>query len=156
MADYDPRSPSSIEELMQQADSRMYEQKLSKIDRPRVLVADSDALSRAHSELVLADHYDVLTAHDGTEAVRRATLERPDLVLLESNLSDGSGIDVAVRLRKTPATTLIPIVMVGSAEDGVNEIESLRAGVDDYVLKPLDPETLRVRMDNLLRRTVRR
>ena len=156
MAEYDPRSPSTIEELMQQADSRMYEQKLAKVTRCRVLIADSDPINRSRAEIALSDNYEIITAHDGAEVVRRAALERPDLILLDSTLSDLSGIDVATRLRKTPATTLIPIVMIGSAGDKFTEIESLRAGVDDYVIKPFDEEALRVRMDNLLKRAVRR
>lgn len=53
-------------------------------------------------------------------------------------------------------TTTIPVIMMSSPGDGSTELDTLRAGADDYVRKPLDGEALRVRMENLMKRAVRR
>jgi diguanylate cyclase (GGDEF)-like protein/PAS domain S-box-containing protein len=155
-ADYDPEHPTSIEALMQAADEDMYVQKSTSAPKPRILVANQEPAERAHVELAFDDHYDIITAHNGEEVVRRATLERPDLIVLDFNLPDLSGSDIARRLRQSTPTTLIPIILVGERGDGSSEIESLNAGADDYVIKPFEDEALRARIDNLLRRVVRR
>jgi two-component system phosphate regulon response regulator PhoB len=67
-----------------------------------------------------------------------------------------TGTEVAKQLRNSPLTKLTPIIMITGAGGGDAEIESLRAGVDDYVEKPFDEDALRVRMDNVLKRTTRR
>jgi DNA-binding response OmpR family regulator len=48
------------------------------------------------------------------------------------------------------------MIMLGAPGDGSTELDALRAGADDYVYKPFDEEALRVRMENLLKRAVRR
>ncbi len=155
-ADYDPNNPATIEELMQAADEAMYVHKSTSAPKPRILVANQEPAERAHAELAFGDTYEIVTAHDGEEVVRRATLERPDLIVLDNNLPDLSGTDVAKRLRQATPTTLIPIILVGERGDGSSEVESLKAGADDYVLRPYEDEALRARIDNLLRRAVRR
>jgi diguanylate cyclase (GGDEF)-like protein/PAS domain S-box-containing protein len=155
-ADYDPEAPSSIEDLMQAADEAMYVQKSTNAPKPRVLVANQEPAERAHAELAFGDTYEIITAHNGEEVVRRATLERPDIIVLDYNLPDLSGTDVARRLRQATPTTLIPIILIGERGDGSSDVESLKAGVDDYILKPFEDEALRARIDNLLRRAVRR
>ncbi len=155
-AEYDPEAPSSIEELMQAADEAMYVQKSTNAPKPRVLFANQEPAERAHAELAFGDVYDIITAHNGEEVVRRATLERPDLIVLDFNLPDLAGTDVARRLRQGTPTTLIPVILVGERGDGSTEVGSLKSGADDYVLKPFEDEALRARIDNLLKRAVRR
>jgi diguanylate cyclase (GGDEF)-like protein/PAS domain S-box-containing protein len=155
-ADYDPESPTSIEALIQAADEAMYVQKSTSAPKSRVLVGNQEPAERAHAELAFGDYYEVITAHNGEEIVRRATLERPDLIVLDFNLPDLSGTDIAKRLRQATPTTLIPIILVGERGDGSSEVESLTAGADDYVVKPYEDDALRARIDNLLRRAVRR
>jgi diguanylate cyclase (GGDEF)-like protein/PAS domain S-box-containing protein len=153
---YDPNEPLSIEDLMRQADMLMYEAKRSSQNRPRVLVGDDDVAVRTEAEQIFGDDYEIITAQNGEEVIRRATLERPDLILLDFSLPDLVGTDVARRLRQAPATTPIPIVMMSENGDGSTELDALRSGADEYVKKPLDVESLRVRMDNLMKRTIRR
>jgi diguanylate cyclase (GGDEF)-like protein len=153
---YDPNDPTEIEDLMRQADMLMYEAKRTSQNRPRVLVGDDDVAVRSDAEKIFGSDYEIITAQNGEEVIRRATLERPDLILLDFSLPDLVGTDVARRLRQAPSTSPIPIVMMSANGDGSTELDSLRAGADEYVKKPLDVEALRVRMDNLMKRTVRR
>ncbi|HET7482240.1 MAG TPA: diguanylate cyclase [Actinomycetota bacterium] len=153
---YDPSEPVGIEDLMRQADMLMYQAKHAKQNRPRVLVGDDDVAIRSDAEKLFADNYEIITAQNGEEVIRRATLERPDLILLDFSLPDLIGTDVARRLRQAPSTNPIPIIMMSANGDGSNELEALRSGADDYIKKPIDSDAVRVRMDNLMRRVIRR
>jgi len=155
-ANYDPLEPVPIEDLMGQADVLMYQEKMTKANRPRILVGDDDVSVRSDAEASFGDEFEVITAQNGEEVIRRATLERPDLILLDYSMPDLVGTDVARRLRQAPSTSAIPLIMLARAGDGSTELESLRAGADEYVLTPFDEEAMRVRMQNLMKRPVRR
>lgn len=155
-ANYDPNEPVPIEDLMRQADALMYQAKLSKPNRPRLLVGDDDVSIRSDAERIYGDDYEVLTAQNGEEVIRRATLERPDVIILDFTMPDLVGTDVARRLRQAPSTSAIPVIMTSVDGDGSTELEALRSGADEYVRKPIDHEAMRVRMENLMKRAVRR
>lgn len=61
----------------------------------------------------------------------------PDLVVLDLDLPDGSGLDVARRLRERRATRTTPIVMLTSSEDGADVADAYAAGVNGYAVKPV-------------------
>jgi type IV pilus assembly protein PilB len=122
---------------------------------PRVLVVDDDPSLRKLSEAMFGDEYEVSVAADGNEGIKKATLERPDLILLDLRLPDMSGTEVAERLRSRAATSLIPLIMLTAEAGDAAELESLRSGVDDYITKPFDEQLLKARMQNVLRRAHR-
>ncbi len=155
-ANFDPHEPVGIEDLMRQADVLMYQAKLSHTNRPRLLVGDDDITVRIEAERSFGEDFEVLTAQNGEEVIRRATLERPDVILLDYSMPDLVGTDVARRLRQAPSTSAIPLVMIAAPGDGSTELESLRAGADEYVVRPFDYEAMRVRLENLMKRAVRR
>jgi type IV pilus assembly protein PilB len=119
--------------------------------RPRILVIDDDPDSNASMGRVFSD-FDVTSATTAEEGLRKATLERPDGIVLDLNLPDGSGTDVIRQLRSSVATSLIPVMMLTGTVDKSVEAENLRAGVDDFVTKPVNHENLRLRFDALLGR----
>jgi len=155
-AEYEPAHPCSITELMQRADESMYRQKLTEKKRHRLLICDDDPSICSLVEVLFSDDYDVFPALTGKDALQVAQIERPDLVLMDLNLPDMTGTEVARQLRNSPLTKLTPIIMITGAGGGHAEIESLRAGVDDYVEKPFDEDALRVRMENVIKRATRR
>ncbi|MHB8510733.1 MAG: ATPase, T2SS/T4P/T4SS family [Actinomycetota bacterium] len=117
--------------------------------KKRLMIADDDPSLRQLTHVMFEEDYDVLEAAGGEEALRKAALERPDVILLDLHMPDMSGIEVAKRLRSTAATSMIPLVMLTGDDTG--EIESLRAGVDDYITKPFDEDRLRARLERVLR-----
>jgi type IV pilus assembly protein PilB len=119
--------------------------------RPRILVVDDDTSLIKLVEGLLATDYEVLSAANAEEGLRRANIERPDLILLDLWLPDVDGIEVAERLRRSAATSLIPVIMLTG--DDSSEVASLRAGVDDYVVKPFDEDALVARIETALRRS---
>ena len=134
----------------------MYAHKTRGEQRPRLLVIDDDDAIAALAERIFSSVFDVSASATGIEGVLRAVEESPDIILLDFELPDMSGVDVTRDLRNRRETALIPIIMItghGDSEDRKTlELESLAAGVDDYVSKPFDAKALTLRVANLLSR----
>jgi two-component system cell cycle response regulator len=118
----------------------------------RVLVVDDVSTNRIVLKVKLADAcYEVLQAANGLTGLEIARRELPDVILLDLDLPDISGIEVCRRLRADPATRTIPIVMVTALDDAVARCAALAAGADDFLSKPLDDQVLLARLRSLLR-----
>jgi diguanylate cyclase (GGDEF)-like protein/PAS domain S-box-containing protein len=143
----------TIEELMEQADAAMYEDKTAARRLPRVLVVEDDPIVRRLTELSLRHRYEVVTAVTGGEGLDKAEALRPDLVLLDLGLPDMTGSEVLRRLRAAPATSQVQVIVMTAAVGRDTELESLREGVDDFVTKPLDIPILMARIDSVLQRS---
>lgn len=157
LATFDPANPVPIEDLLERADAAMYEQKVTgERRRYKLLVGDDDPSICSLIEVLFSDDYDVVIAYTGKQVIQKANEERPDLILLDLHLPDALGTDVVKELREEQAMKLTPVIMITGAGDAHSEIESLRAGVDDYVEKPFDEDALAARMDRVLKRSLRR
>ena len=75
---------------------------------------------------------------------------RPDLVLLDIVMPEMDGYEVFRRIRATPATELLPVVMI-TASSGEEKLKALEAGADDFVMKPFDKAELLSRVRSLIR-----
>lgn len=96
--------------------------------------------------------YDVLTAHDGSEAVSRSRQERPDLVILDIMLPYVDGLEVCRQIRRESS---VPIIMLTAKDGELERVVGLEIGADDYVTKPFSPRELVARVRAILRRTSR-
>jgi phosphate regulon transcriptional regulator PhoB len=122
--------------------------------RPKILVVDDEpeAVELVEFNLKQAG-YDVLTAADGAEALKKAHSALPSLIVLDLMLPEVDGLEVCKMLRRDPATASIPIVMVTAKAAEIDRILGLELGADDYVTKPFSPRELGARVKALLRRT---
>jgi len=117
----------------------------------RVLVVDPDADLRAPVVSALAEAgFEVETADDGTSAIRSVATSRPDLVLMETELSGTDGFSAA---RKMRASDGVPIVFLTSAAGDEARLTGFAVGADDYVVKPALPAELVARVRAVLRRS---
>lgn len=153
---FDPTRPLPIEDLIEEADRQMYEHKMTGTRRYRLLVGDDDPSICSLAEAMFGDEYDVTIAYTGKQVIQAAEATRPDLVLLDLHLPDMLGTEVVAQLRTNPNTKLTPVIMITGAGDHSTELDSLRAGVEDYVEKPFDEDKLRARMEITLKRKLRR
>jgi len=88
--------------------------------------------------------YTALTAEDGEEAVAKALLNVPDLIILDVKLPKLSGIEVCRRLKSEERTRHIPILMLSAKAQSDEIREGLEAGADKYLCKPIGfPDLLR-------------
>jgi type IV pilus assembly protein PilB len=110
------------------------------IDRPaRILVVEDDpVLTEMLQETLAAEHYDVLTAGNGREALAAVYRERPDLILTDLHMPEMDGLQLLHRLRGDLSTCQIPVVfltVIGSVD---TEAQALDLGADDYITKPVE------------------
>ncbi len=96
--------------------------------------------------------FDVVTAGDARTALRAVKEERFDLVILDIMLPDMPGTEVCRRLKQTPATAEIPVVMVTAKGEEVDRVVGFEIGADDYVVKPFSVRELVLRAQAVLRR----
>lgn len=96
--------------------------------------------------------FEVLHAPDGEEGLAVARDEAPDVILLDWMLPLVSGIEVCRRLRKTPETANIPIIMLTARGEESDRVRGLDTGADDYITKPYSPRELISRIRAILRR----
>jgi DNA-binding response OmpR family regulator len=121
--------------------------------KPVVLVAEDDEDILALVVFDLEDEgYEVLTARNGTEAIRLAFERLPDLILLDVAMPGLDGYEVTRRLRADEATRGTPVVLLTARAQVKDVILGFEAGANDYVTKPFKPEELRTRLHAALGR----
>jgi DNA-binding response OmpR family regulator len=95
--------------------------------------------------------YDVISASDGAEALRKARAQNPSLIILDLMLPEVDGLEVNKLLRGDSATAHIPVMMLTAKAGEVDRILGLELGAKDYVTKPFSPRELILRVRNILR-----
>ena len=120
--------------------------------RLRVLVVDDENRLTDLLKLELdVEGYDVDIAKDGASGLIRSRTEPvPDLIILDWNLPDFSGIDICQRIRASGVT--IPILMLTGHDEITDRVKALDAGVDDYLVKPFSIDELMARLRAMHRR----
>jgi two-component system phosphate regulon response regulator PhoB len=96
--------------------------------------------------------YDVLTAHNGNDALDLAERQTPDLILLDLMMPGLDGTEVTRRLKADPAMAKIPLVMLTAKSEETDVVVGLTLGADDYVTKPFSMKILLARLTTVLRR----
>ena len=120
--------------------------------RARILVVDDEAAIREYETSLLSElGHEVLAAADGKEALRLACERRPHLVLLDIMMPELSGIEVCRQLRADPRTRDTRIIMVSAVDAKRALEESIIAGADDFLAKPVHALELMVRVRSILR-----
>lgn len=121
--------------------------------RARMLLVEDDAalaeLLRWHFE---RESFDVRHTADGEEALLLAKEATPDIVLLDWMVEGLPGIEVCRRLRRSPDTANVPIIMLTARGEEEDRVRGLETGADDYVTKPFSPRELVARVSAVLRR----
>lgn len=120
-------------------------------DRARLLVIDDElTILELLSESLRFAGFDVVSAASGTEAVRAAARERPDLVLLDVMLPDGDGFEVLRQIRARGPR--IPVIFLSARGTVHDRIAGLTLGGDDYIAKPFSLDEVLARIHAVLRR----
>lgn len=123
---------------------------LSRGPRQRLLaVEDSPEILSALQRGLQRRGYEVIACADGESALRAFRRERPDLVILDLLLPDVDGLDLCYQFQEMADT---PVIMLTSRDAIGDRVEGLRAGADDYIVKPFAMEELSARIEAVLRR----
>jgi class 3 adenylate cyclase/CheY-like chemotaxis protein len=119
---------------------------------PRILIVDDTPANVHILQVRLAAHgYDIVTAHDGEEALTAVQTAQPDLILLDVMMPKLDGFEVCRRLRANASIPFIPIIMVTAKSNSEDIVAGLEAGGDEYLTKPVDQAALVARVKSMLR-----
>ena len=115
-----------------------------------LVVDDEPQIVRALRINLSARGYKVVTAHDGTAALKAVAETKPDVVVLDLGLPDMDGNEVIEGLR---GWTAVPIIVLSARSDSPDKVRALDAGADDYVTKPFGMDELLARLRAAVRRS---
>ena len=118
----------------------------------RVLVVDDlPANVRLLAGILKVAGYEVVTAVGGQEALDTVGRAAPDVVLLDVMMPDMDGFEVCRRIRQSPATAVLPVVMVTALQGTADRVQALEAGADDFLTKPVEEVEVLARVKSLVR-----
>jgi two-component system, OmpR family, response regulator RegX3 len=117
--------------------------------RTILMVEDETSITEPLAEALDREGFDTRVAGTVEDAIAQATDEMPDLVLLDVELPDGSGYDVARTLRQRSE---VPIIMLTARGEETDRIVGLELGADDYIVKPFSAREVAARIRAVLRR----
>jgi len=121
--------------------------------RDRILIVEEEKDVREMLRLNLKmGGFDVLEAQNGAEGLAIAKAELPSVVILDLMMPEMSGMEVCRALRRNPATSRIPILMLTAKSTEGDKVAGLEVGADDYVTKPFSPRELLLRVRAVARR----
>lgn len=120
--------------------------------KPRILIADDNPQGVELLEAILmGSDYDIQTAADGEESLRKARDWHPDVLLLDVMMPKVSGFEVCKKLKADPATADIMILMVTALDQAGDIDRAVEAGTNDFLTKPINKTELLLRVRSALK-----
>jgi DNA-binding response OmpR family regulator len=104
-----------------------------------LIIEDDPATLRLVDYSLKQEGYEIISASNGLEGIRKALGESPDLVILDVMLPGLDGFEICYRLRAEPATAKLPILMFSAKAQEIDKETGIRVGADDYLTKPSAP-----------------
>ena len=113
------------------------------MNKKKILIVDDEDDILHFLELVLREKgYEVVTASGGHEALTKAQVDRPDLVLLDIMMPQMDGWEVLKLLRVDEGTSHIPVAMLSARTEAKDRVQGLQEGAIDYICKPFSLQEL--------------
>src|SRR5947207_122456 len=113
---------------------------------PKALVADDEPDMLKFLKSQLSEHYQILEAVDGQQAIEKAGQFLPDVILLDMMMPEKDGLQVCRELRERTSTQSIPIILLTARADEATKLAALDAGANDFLAKPFSTTELHIRL----------
>ena len=127
---------------------------MTKPNKQKILIVDDENdIIELLSYNLLKEGFDVSSASDGEEALKKIRNETFDLAVLDLMLPGLQGMELCRMLRNDPKTESLPVIMLTAKAEELDRILGLEMGADDYITKPFSPRELVSRVKAVLRRT---
>jgi two-component system, OmpR family, alkaline phosphatase synthesis response regulator PhoP len=120
------------------------------MEKKILVIEDDPATSRLVDYSLRHEGYQVISASNGLEGLRKAISESPDLVILDVMLPGMDGFEICHRLRSEPATAQLPILMFSAKAQEIDKDTGIKVGADEYLTKPAAPSEIVSRVEKLL------
>ena len=125
---------------------------MKKRDIKILLVDDEPDILEIVGYNLSSEGYQVITAENGIEAVKKAKKEKPHLIIMDVMMPEMDGIEACEQIRKNPDLTNIIITFLTAIGEDYSQVAGFDAGADDYITKPIKPKVLVSKVNALLRR----
>ncbi len=124
----------------------------TKTVRPKILFVDDEADMVSTVECRLKwSNFDVVTALNGKEGLDKAASEKPNLILLDTNMPVMNGYEMLEQLRKNPQLKDVPVIMLTAMCEAQDITKASSYGIADYITKPFDFTVLMEKISNALK-----
>jgi diguanylate cyclase (GGDEF)-like protein len=123
--------------------------------KERILIIDDDPDILDVLQLTLGEHFNVVSAPNGKEALEQVRIKAPDLVITDYMMPVMTGPQFVRELRKDVLLRHLPVIMLTGKGDTKDMVTGIEAGADDYLIKPFEPDALLARIRMILKRTIR-
>jgi CheY-like chemotaxis protein len=111
-------------------------------DRRKILVVDDEPNVRRLLCTLLRKKFTIVEAENGAQAVEIAAIEKPDLILMDIMMPKMDGYTSCYALKKRPATSSIPVIMLTALDLKLNQQLSKKIGAEGYITKPFNSKDL--------------
>jgi signal transduction histidine kinase/AraC-like DNA-binding protein len=119
-------------------------------DLPVLLLVEDNSDMRKYIKTYFAQEYKILEAADGEEGINLAIDFIPDLIISDVMMPKVSGVELCTVLKEDVKTRHIPIILLTAKVGDNNELDGLKSGADDYIVKPFNAEALIVKVERLI------
>ena len=125
---------------------------MKKKDTTILLVDDELDILEIIGYNLSAEGYNVVTAQNGVEAIKKAKKHKPELIILDVMMPQMDGIEACEKLRLIPELSETVITFLTARGEDYSQVAGFEAGADDYITKPIKPKVLTSKVKSLLRR----
>lgn len=119
-------------------------------DKPIMLVIDDNKDIRELVTQLMKDNYNVITAPNGTEGIKKATKYVPDIVVCDVMMPGMDGMECCSRIKNDTITSHIPVLMLTACSLDEQRVQGLESGADAYLSKPFSSEVLKAQASSLI------
>ncbi|MBU4009891.1 MAG: Flp pilus assembly complex ATPase component TadA, partial [Proteobacteria bacterium] len=148
--------PLEQEEVMQEEE--LQEESISSFSTVRpykiLIVDDNEVILKILSGILESEGYLINIATNGTDALKLTFQEKPDMIITDIIMPGMDGVALIKKLKAQLATRYIPIIVLTAKDEEDAEVESINAGADDYITKPINAKRLVARINRLLKKSV--
>ena len=113
----------------------------------KILIVDDSPTERYFlSDILIKNGFSVSTAENGEEALQKIKADKPQLILMDIVMPGQNGFQITRAISRDPDTQDVPVIICTSKGQETDRIWGLRQGARDYIVKPVDPQELLVKI----------
>jgi DNA-binding response OmpR family regulator len=117
-----------------------------------LVVDDEESLVVLMEDSLVMMGFDVVTAYDGVQALEKARLAKPDVILLDVRMPRKNGWETCAELKADPALKDVPVIFLSAFAQREDIEKGLRLGAEKYIAKPADPEEVLAAVREIIKR----
>ncbi len=139
-----------VKPTLEQSDLEIVDQHLLE-EVPSLLIVEDNEDVIQYIQTCVDEDYNTYIARDGAEGILKAKELVPDLIISDIIMPVKDGFELCKEVKSDAITSHIPVVLLTGRDDVDSKLEGLDSGADDYMIKPFNPDELKMRLRNLIR-----